>query len=191
MHDARGGGGERAPVERCSLPGDAAALTCDTATGKRLATVLVVDDAARPTAVVHVAPGAINRREAVDMPEADPASLFAACAGYVAYAARKGGIVWVPSRGNGWKLFEWEGRITALGFVDDAGTLAVSMYSDADDTTTLVRLDAAGNASVAARIGAAQADPDSDGRVLAMAHDEARGVLWVAGGFGVAAFAIK
>jgi len=191
VHDIRDGSlHERPPIERCPLPGFAAALTCDTASGAGLATVLVVDDAGRPTAVVHIAPGTTTRRDALDMPEVDSPSLFAAHGGHMVYAARKGGIVWAPS-GGAWKLFEWEGRVTALSFIDDAGTIAVSTYSEADDTTTLVRLDAAGSASVAARVGAAPADADSDGRVLAMAHDEARGVLWVAGGFGVAAFAIK
>jgi hypothetical protein len=30
-----------------------------------------------------------------------------------------------------------------------------------------------------------------DGRVLALAYDDARGVVWVAGGFGVAAYAVR
>jgi hypothetical protein len=81
--------------------------------------------------------------------------------------------------------------VTALAFVDDAGTLAVASYSDADDTTALVRLDAAGRAAVVARIGPARAEGEADGRVLAMDYDEARGVVWVAGGFGVAAFAVR
>jgi hypothetical protein len=188
VHDE--GPSARAPIERCPVPGVAAALTCDTAVGVTVAAVLVVDDAARPTAVIHLAAGISTRRDAIDMPEADSPALFAVHGGHMAYAARQGGLVWRTS-GDASKLYEWEGRITALSFVDAAGTLIVSTYSDADDTTTLVRLDAAGSASVAARIGAAPSDPDSDGRVLAMARDEARGVLWVVGGFGVAAFAIS
>jgi len=57
-----------------------------------------------------------------------------------------------------------------------------------------------------ARIGPARAQPGADGsasaedgvegletdaRVLALAHDDARGVVWIAGGFGVAAFAVR
>src|ERR1700690_206000 len=142
------GASDQPPIERCPVPGIAAALTCDTANGARLAAGLVVNDAARPPAIVHMGPGATTRHDANDMPGADSPSLFAAHGGRVAYAARKGGIVWRPS-GDARKLFEWEGRITALSFVDDAGTLAVSTYSEADDTTTLVRLDATGSASVA------------------------------------------
>jgi hypothetical protein len=181
---------EKQPIERCPVPGIAAALTCDTANNPRVAAALVVDDTARPTAVIRIAAAGSIRVDAVDMPEADSPARFAAHGGRVAYAARGGGLVWCMS-GVAWKLFEWEGRVTALAFVDDAGTLVASTYSDADDTTTLVRIDVAGSATVAARIGAAQADADSDGRVRAIAHDEARGVLWVAGGFGVAAFAIR
>jgi hypothetical protein len=32
---------------------------------------------------------------------------------------------------------------------------------------------------------------ETDARVLALAYDDARGVVWVAGGFGVAAFAVR
>ncbi len=85
----------------------------------------------------------------------------------------------------------WGGRVTALAFLDDAGRLLAAMYSDADDTTALVHLDASGKASVVARLGATRSDADSDGQVLSMAHDEARGVVWLTGGFGVAAFAVR
>jgi hypothetical protein len=34
-------------------------------------------------------------------------------------------------------------------------------------------------------------DVDSDGRVVSMAHDEAHGVVWLAGGFGVAVLAVR
>jgi hypothetical protein len=85
----------------------------------------------------------------------------------------------------------WTGRVTALVLLDDAGRLLAATYSEADDTTALVHVDVAGVASVVARVGATRADPDSDGQVLSMAHDEARGVVWLAGGFGVAAFAVR
>jgi hypothetical protein len=80
--------------------------------------------------------------------------------------------------------------VTALAFVDDQGTLLAATYSAGDDTTALVRVDRAGGASVVARIGPASGDADADGRVVAMAVDEPHGVVWVAGGFGVAAFAL-
>ncbi len=122
--------------------------------------------------------------------EARTPALRAARAGHEAYAARDGGVVRTGASGD-WTLHPWGGRVTALVFLDDAGRLLAATYSDADDTTALVELDVAGVASVVARIGATRADPDSDGQVLSMAHDEARGVVWLAGGFGVAAFAVR
>jgi hypothetical protein len=177
-----------APIERCPIPGVAAALTCDTAGGSRLVTVLVVDDAGHPTALVRPVAGAAVRREAIEAPEAALPSSFAARGEHVAYSARRGGVVRRLARGS-WAPFEWEGRVTAIVFVDDAGTLIASTYSEVDDTTALVRLERDGQAAVVGRVGAS--DPESDGRVVAMALDEARGVVWVAGGFGVAAFATR
>jgi hypothetical protein len=104
-------------------------------------------------------------------------------------------------RGERWKSFRWEGRITALAFVDDEGTLLAATYAPTDDTTGLICLDLAGHASLVARVGAAprpnenaeslmQRGERGEGRVLAMACDDARGVVWVVGDFGVGAFAI-
>jgi hypothetical protein len=88
-----------------------------------------------------------------------------------------------------WRSRVWDGIVTALSFADEAGTLLATTYSDADDTTALVCLDASDLATVVARVGAVRDQPDSDGRALGMARDDARGVVWVAGGFGATAFA--
>jgi len=48
-----------------------------------------------------------------------------------------------------------------------------------------------GQPRVVARLGAMRDDVDSDGRVLSMAYDEAHGVVWLAGGFGVAVLAVR
>jgi hypothetical protein len=77
-----------------------------------------------------------------------------------------------------------------MGFVDDGGTLLVATYSDVEDVTGLVRIDAGGRLSVVARIGALREQGNSDGRVLNLACDDARGVVWLVGGFGVAAFSM-
>jgi hypothetical protein len=121
--------------------------------------------------------------------EARAPILRAERAGHVAYAARDGGVV--RHAGGDATVHSWGGRVTALVFLDDEGRLLAATYSDTDDTTALVHIDVAGVASVVARIGATRADPDSDGQVFSMAHDEARGVVWLAGGFGVAAFAVR
>ncbi|MDP9002415.1 MAG: hypothetical protein M3O46_20170, partial [Myxococcota bacterium] len=175
-------------IERCPVPGVAAALTRDAAFNTSGVAVLVVDNGGQPTAVVHAAPSGSTRREVIEAPEARFPALLAAHGEQIAYAARRGGVVRRSTDGT-WMPFAWEGRVTAIAFVDERGTLIASTYSDADDTTALVRLDATGTATVVARVGAARADAESDGCVLAIAHDEARGVVWLAGGFGVAAFA--
>jgi hypothetical protein len=76
-----------------------------------------------------------------------------------------------------------------LSFVDDDGTLLAATYSPSDSTTALVSVDQTGHPAVVALVGDAHEDPDSDGRVVALAWDEARGVVWLAGAFGIAAFA--
>lgn len=124
-----------------------------------------------------------------DAPEARAPAVMARRGSHVAYSSRRGGVVRGGPDGR-WRACPWEGRVTALAFVDDRGTLLAATYSDADDTTALVRLDEQGRASVVARVGATRSDPESDGRVLAMAHDAAHEVVWLAGGFGVAAFAV-
>jgi hypothetical protein len=179
---------EHALIERYPIPGIAAALTLDAACAPKDVVVLVVDDRGQPAALVHPAAGASARREPIEAPESRLPTLFAARCGHIAYVGRHEGIVRRTSGGN-WESFAWDGRVTAIAFVDDAGTLVASTYSDVDDTTALVRLDSAGKALVVARVGAVQADPGFGGLVCAMAHDEARGVVWIAGAFGVSAFA--
>jgi hypothetical protein len=179
-------------IERCAVPGTAVAIARDAggaASGAGCVGVLAVDDGAKPTAVVRCISAASFRREAVDGPEARAPALFAVRGPHAAYAARRGGVVRRTGAGA-WAPFQWEGTVTALLFIDDLGTLVCAAYSEGDDTTAIVRLDAGGNASVVARVGAAATDSESDGRVAAMAHDEATGVVWIAGGFGLMAFAV-
>lgn len=120
-------------------------------------------------------------RQPVSMATRGP---HAACAG-------RASTVWRRLASGVWQSIGCGGDPTALAFLDDAGTLLVASYLTADDTTTLVRVDVAGRADMVARVGASRADADSDGRTRAMALDAARGVVWLAGGFGVAAFAMR
>lgn len=181
------------------------AMTRDVGAG---VAALVSDDAGRVSGLVRARgtnDGAVEH-EAVDGPDGVGLRAVLAVRGvHVAYAGRRGGVVRRGADGT-FVTHLWHGRITALAFVDDAGTLVAATYSEADDTTALVCLDAGGRASVVARIGPARAQPGADGsasaedgvegletdaRVLALAHDDARGVVWIAGGFGVAAFAVR
>jgi hypothetical protein len=185
-------GGDR-DFARCPLPGSVAAIARNGVMG---VVALVVDDAGRPVALARGGPDGVLHREAIDAPLASSATVLAARSSHVAYSGRTG----VVRRGTDgvWRSFAWGGRITALAFVDDEGTLLVATYADADDTTGLVCLDVAGRAAVVARLGAVQTVRDAssagiagaDGRTLALACDDSRGVVWVAGGFGLAAFAI-
>jgi hypothetical protein len=176
---------------------------------------LVADEAGRVSALLRVEDAVDGVLEPVEVPEASRLPAVLAVRGaHAAYAGRRGGVVRRNADGS-WTAHVWEGRITALAFVDDLGTLVAATYSEVDDTTALVRLEGrpgAGapegepRASVVARIGPARADASyvesaepveaaeaevtADGRVLALAYDDARGVVWVAGGFGVAAFAV-
>jgi hypothetical protein len=186
----RGLHSSRALIERHPIPGMAAALALDSGLPSGDVVVLVVDDRGQPAAIVRPTGEASTKRQPIEAPDARLPALFAARCGHLAYAARSGGVV-RRIAGGGWDSFVWDGRVTAMAFVDDAGTLVASTYSDGDDTSALVRLDSAGNAFVVARLGAVQADARSDGLVAAMAHDEARGVVWVVGGFGVSAFSIN
>ncbi len=116
-------------------------------------------------------------------------ALLALRAKHIAYCTRSG-VVRRIGEGR-WRIFSgWEGHVTGVVFVDDAGTLVVATYSEAEDVTELVRIDASGALSIVARVGALRDQGNSDGRVLSLACDDARGVVWLAGGFGVAAFSM-
>ena len=185
---------EGAP-ERCVLPGPVVAIAKDGAGG---VVGLIVADGGRVGLVRCESTGSFARELVDDGPTCRLPALLCARGGHIAYAGSKGGVVrWTlrelgarPTSSSGrWRSRLWDGHVTALAFVDDAGTLLVATYCDADDTTALVCLDESDQATVVARVGAVRDQPDSDGRALGLACDDARGVAWVAGGFGAAAFA--
>jgi hypothetical protein len=179
-----------ARIERCDVGGRVAAIARDSAPRIAAVAAIAIDDDGRPVAIVRGLPDGSLVRERADGPESKAPALLAIRSGHVAYAGQRGGVA-RSLGGAALAAFVWEGRVTALSFVDDGGTLVAATYSEVDDTTALVKLDADGRASVVARIGPSHPDTEADGRVLAMAHDEARGVVWVAGAFGVAAFAVR
>jgi hypothetical protein len=175
---------------RCPAPGAVAAIASHDASG---IVAMVVDSLGRPIALGRGGVEGLLAWESISVPEASKPMVLAARAAHVAYSGRSG----VVRRGThgGWRSFTWDGSVTALAFVDDEGTLLAATYSEADDTTGLVRIDVKGAVAIVARIGATQnlrepSDP-ADGRALALACDDSRGVVWVAGGFGLAAFAIR
>jgi hypothetical protein len=128
------------------------------------------------------------RLRSAEPPDARMPATLAVRGAAAAYPARRGGVV-RRLEGTAWQVHVWEGRVAGLAFLDDVGTLVAATYSDMDDTTALVRLDPSGVASIVARIDASHRD--TDGCALAVAYDDPRGVVWVVGGFGVAAFAVR
>jgi hypothetical protein len=107
----------------------------------------------------------------------------------VAYATRGGVVSGSPS--GDWRWQPLVGSIVALCFTDGSSGLVAAVYVDAEDTTGLVSLDGEGPPQVMALLGPTQADIESDGRALSFACDETRGVVWVVGKFGLAAFSIR
>jgi hypothetical protein len=176
-------------LERCGVPGAVVSLVADGSGG---VVALAVDETGRPATLVRGRPDGTAGCEAVQAPPGRPAAWLSARGNHVAYVAgsARDGIVVRRSDGS-WDRLQWEGRVTALAIIDDLGTLVAATYSEADDTTGLVRLDGEGNATLVARLGPARDDAEADGRTLALAFDDPRGVVWVAGGFGLAAFTIR
>ena len=202
-----------APPKACAARGALAAMARDVGAG---VACIVANDGGQVTGLLR-ASGTNDEtivHELLDAPQARAVGALLAVRGMqIAYAGRRGGVV-RRNAGGDWTTHVWEGRVTALSFVDDAGTLVAATYSEADETTALVCLEARrvgreSHASVVARIGPSRVDlgygdgreeqetsesgerVETDARVLAMAHDDARGVVWVAGGFGVVAFAVR
>jgi hypothetical protein len=114
---------------------------------------------------------------------------FAAFGGKTAYAD-SGDVVLSGGEGAPARFVVGE-TIVALSFLDGGQGIVAAIYSEGDDTTGLVRIDSAGPPRVMGLLGPTPADMESDGRALALAVDDPRGVVWVVGGFGVAAFSIR
>jgi hypothetical protein len=177
-------GAHRPPVRR-PVPGAIAALSVDPRAG---AVALVVDEARRPVALVRGrADGSLDRERLGSCPPCE-SSRLAVRGVRVAYVSR--GSVVRREPGGVWKSFPWEGPVAAMAFLDDAGRMLLATYADSDDTAALVRLDEAGNAAIVARLGAGRAVVEPDETSFALAVDDPRGVVWVGGAFGVAAFSI-
>ncbi|MGO9833931.1 MAG: hypothetical protein ACLP1X_06930 [Polyangiaceae bacterium] len=174
------------PFQLRSVEGAVTALSGD---GEAGMIALTVDGAGLPLAFLRGRPDGSIESQAAGATEPCGPELVAARGLFVAYPGRRGVVRRGPD--GAWRAHAWEGVVTALAFVDGNGSLLAATYSDADDTTALVHLGESGKAAVVARVGPARPDGELDGRALSMACDSARGVIWVAGGFGVAAFAIR
>jgi hypothetical protein len=168
------------------LAGFVSAIAADGASAWAL---LSADESAPPVALMHVWPSGAGERQTIDGAGDGPRLPMAVRADWVAYGGRRG-VVRRDKEGHR-QFFGCEGTITALAVLDESGTIVAATYSEADDTSGLIRIDPEGRSTVVARIGADTDDPEHDGRASALSFDEARGVVWVAGGFGIAAFAVR
>jgi hypothetical protein len=175
-------------LERLVVPGVLVSLAADGTGG---VVGLAVDEGGRPATLVRGRQDGTVACEALEAPAGRAGSAVAGWGRHSAYVIASGRGVAVQRPGAGWQRFAWEGRVTALSFVDDAGTLVAATYAETDDTTGLVRLDTAGRISLVARVEASRDDADADGRAVALVYDDLKGVVWVAGGFGIAAFAVR
>lgn len=120
---------------------------------------------------------------------------WVACAGATNGLARA--LCEASSAEPEWALTSGIAAVTAMTFLDDEGTLLALLYREAEDTTWLVRVPVAGPPLIVAeldasltRAGALPLDTDGQRIVHAMARDDAHGVVWLAGDFGIFAFEI-
>jgi hypothetical protein len=73
--------------------------------------------------------------------------------------------------------------VVAIAFADDGGTLLAATYRETEDTSSIVRV-AGGSVTIVAEVSG---DAELDGRVSAIVRDDAHGVVWIGGGFGLIA----
>ena len=85
------------------------------------------------------------------------------------------GVTWLP-------LDKTESA-TAIGFLDGDGAVVAAIHSESQERTWLARVGSDGSAKLVAELDGAHGEC-----VSALAWDAAKGVVWVSGGFGVAAF---
>jgi hypothetical protein len=76
---------------------------------------------------------------------------------------------------------------TATALAWSKAGLLVGLFDERQERAYLAHVSPGGQTHLLAEMAAAP--PDLEGGILALAFDEARGVVWVAGGFGVAALA--
>jgi hypothetical protein len=142
---------------------------------------------------VHARRG-IGRDDATSVESLVPidasAALITARAAHVAHSTADGGVT-----RDGIVLARIAGCV-AITLLDEAGSLLVAAYRDTDDTTALLRVSPEGDAEIVADVSgtdwhgtesATPTDDDADGRVRALVRDDAHGVVWACGGFGVLA----
>ena len=117
------------------------------------------------------------------LPEVRPGveAQIAARGAAVSFAVRGGSAVRTLD-GHAWSVVEGTAGAEAVEFIDAAGTLLVALGEGDDDGIALVRAGEEGTARVVAK-----ADKERVEGVVVLAWDEAHGVAWLGGAFGLVA----
>ena len=121
-------------------------------------------------------------------PERLDRALLAARGAEVALAIDRSPVCISPD-GLSWAHVPGTESATALGWQHDEGMLMVGLHDPVQERAWLARVSSRGDAHIVAEVFGAR--PDAEGGILSLACDDARGVVWIAGGFGLAAFQPK
>jgi hypothetical protein len=121
-------------------------------------------------------------------PELPGRALLAARGTEVAIAV-EGNPVCLSLDGVSWMRIPGTEAATAIDWQVDEVVLVVGLHDPVQERAWLARVSARGDVHVVAEVFGAR--PDAEGGILSVACDDARGVVWIAGGFGVVAFQPK
>ncbi len=118
-------------------------------------------------------------------PELRGRALIAARGTRVAIAV-EGTPVCLSLDGVSWSRVPGTEATTALDWQKDEIALLIGLHDPVQERAWLARVSPGSDVHLVAEIFGAR--PDAEGGILSVAWDDARGVAWIAGGFGVAAF---
>jgi hypothetical protein len=157
-----------------------------------------VDDAGNVAAVVRTLRGgelARGRRASLVHTALSEGLFSTGFAGRIRLAARGLDVALAPEAqavnvsldgGVSWTRAPGTDTATALAWSKGEGHLVVGLHDEQQERTFVACVSSRGESRLVAEITGAP--PDAEGGILTLACDEAHGVVWVGGGFGVAAF---
>jgi hypothetical protein len=134
----------------------------------------------RRASLVHIQPpGSLSATELAGRVQlaAEGPNVALAPEGRAASVSLDGGASWTSVPGTV--------TATALAWSKGEGCLVVGLHDERHERTFLARVSSRGESRLVAEIMGA---PDAEGGILTVVCDAARGVVWVGGAFGVAAF---
>jgi hypothetical protein len=174
----------------CAVASDrrVAALTRDESGPESEVVALAVDGVASIGRPKASAPDALDWTAIAPFPATEsaesPGLSFVSRGGHVAVCAPGRGVF--RAVGASWARLEGTAAGTGCALIDDDGSLVVALYSPTEERAWLALARPNEAARIVAEIGDG-AEEDSDARVRALVWDDAHGVLWAAGTFGLVA----